>query len=249
MGMDETAVKELHTLSRRLILERLKKHTPARLTLDIDGSVIGITRMAEGMTVGYDQRKNGQRSYYLLFCTAGQSGQVLDVWHRPGGSALPPRARLSGGSGNAFFIVAPRRCLAHPAQIPRRSTLPDAAFAVAGDFSVSSRTLLQEGLRQSARAPIGDETLSPGQRRFQALTELMRLRRTCCDPQLPAPEAALPGCRPDAFAKLAQVLVANRHKALVFSQFVDYLRFVRARLDALGTSYQYLAGRARVSRR
>ena len=35
---------------------------------------------------------------------------------------------------------------------------------------------------------------------------------------------------------------AGGHKALVFSQFVDYLRLLRTRLDALAASYQYLDG-------
>jgi SNF2 family DNA or RNA helicase len=34
----------------------------------------------------------------------------------------------------------------------------------------------------------------------------------------------------------------GRHRALVFSQFVDVLTLVRARLDAQGISYQYLDG-------
>ena len=77
-GMDKTAVRELRRLSRSLVLERLK-HAPARLTLDFDGSVIGTTRMAEGTAVGYNKKKNRQRSYYPLFCTVAQTGQVLDV--------------------------------------------------------------------------------------------------------------------------------------------------------------------------
>ncbi len=43
-GMDKTAVKEPRTLSRALVRERLKKHAPARVTLDFDGSVIGTAR-------------------------------------------------------------------------------------------------------------------------------------------------------------------------------------------------------------
>jgi SNF2 family DNA or RNA helicase len=36
--------------------------------------------------------------------------------------------------------------------------------------------------------------------------------------------------------------VAGRHKALVFSQFTDFLKLLGARLDACGLSYQYLDG-------
>jgi len=83
-GLDKTAVKEYRTLSRSLVLDRLQALAPARLTLDFDGSVLGTTRMAEGTAVGYNKKKKGQRSYYPLFCTVAQTGQVLDVWHRPG---------------------------------------------------------------------------------------------------------------------------------------------------------------------
>jgi hypothetical protein len=34
--------------------------------------------------VGFNRKKKGQRSYYPLFCSVAQTGQVLDVWHRPG---------------------------------------------------------------------------------------------------------------------------------------------------------------------
>jgi len=45
-----------------------------------------------------------------------------------------------------------------------------------------------------------------------------------------------------AFAELAAELVANGHKALVFSQFVDFLTLLREPLDAAGIKYQYLDG-------
>ena len=122
------------------------------------------------------------------------------------------------------------------------SELPERTEIVLTVEPSPAERAFHEGLRQSALAAIGDESLSPGRRRFQVLTELMRLRRACCDPRLVAPEAAAPGCKLEAFTTVAQELVANRHKTLVFSQFVDYLKLVRASLDALGSSYQYLDG-------
>jgi SNF2 family DNA or RNA helicase len=41
---------------------------------------------------------------------------------------------------------------------------------------------------------------------------------------------------------LVQELVAGQHKALVFSQFTDYLKLLAERLEALGVAYQYLDG-------
>ena len=119
-GMDKTAVKELRTLSRSLVLQRLQALSPTRLTLDFDGSVLGTTRMAEGTAVGYNRKKKGQRSYYPLFCTVAQTGQVLDVWHRPG--------NVHDSNGARAFILA---CLNEIRQILPRAILEvrmDCAF-------------------------------------------------------------------------------------------------------------------------
>ena len=42
--------------------------------------------------------------------------------------------------------------------------------------------------------------------------------------------------------ELLDELLANKHKALVFSQFVDHLSLIRKSLDARGVHYQYLDG-------
>ena len=60
-GLDKTAVREYRTLSRSLVLDRLKALAPARLTLDFDGSVLGTMRMAEGTAVGYNKKKSATR--------------------------------------------------------------------------------------------------------------------------------------------------------------------------------------------
>lgn len=99
-----------------------------------------------------------------------------------------------------------------------------------------------EALRQSALDALADQSRLPQQRRFQVLAELMRVRRACCDPTLVTPNANVGSAKLDAFENLVQELIANRHKALVFSQFVDYLTLLRARLDELGIRYQYLDG-------
>jgi len=41
-------------------------------------------RGREGTAVGFNRKKKGARSYYPLFCTIAQTGQVFDVHHRPG---------------------------------------------------------------------------------------------------------------------------------------------------------------------
>lgn len=83
-SVDERAVEKLRRLCRELVLERLHAIRPRRLTLDFDGSVLSTGRAAEGSAVGFNRRKKGARSYYPLFCTIAQTGQVFDVLHRPG---------------------------------------------------------------------------------------------------------------------------------------------------------------------
>jgi hypothetical protein len=83
-GMDGRSVEQLREVNRQLVLDRLQSLGLARVTLDFDGSVIATGRFAEGSAIGFNRKKKGQRSYYPLFCTVAQTGQVLDVWHRPG---------------------------------------------------------------------------------------------------------------------------------------------------------------------
>ena len=101
-----------------------------------------------------------------------------------------------------------------------------------------------EALRRQALAEAGRALASgaPGEARLNILAQLTRLRRAACDPRLTTPEIKLPGAKVTAFAELAAELVANGHKALVFSQFVDFLTLLRAPLDAAGIPYQYLDG-------
>jgi Transposase DDE domain group 1 len=81
---DFASVTSLRQLIRQMVLEALSTIGLRRITLDFDGSVIGTGRSAEGSAVGFNRKKKGQRSYYPLFCTIAQTGQVFDVLHRPG---------------------------------------------------------------------------------------------------------------------------------------------------------------------
>jgi hypothetical protein len=92
------SVTALRQLCRQMVLEALSALGLRRLTLDFDGSVIGTGRYAEGTAVGFNRKKKGQRSYYPLFCTIAQTGQVFDVFHRPG------NVHDSKGAGD--FILA-----------------------------------------------------------------------------------------------------------------------------------------------
>jgi superfamily II DNA or RNA helicase len=101
---------------------------------------------------------------------------------------------------------------------------------------------LYRALREQALARV-HASGQPAQARMQLFAELMRMRRAACHPGLvltdgPAP----PSSKLGALEELIVELRENGHRALIFSQFVDYLQLVRARLEALGVSFQYLDG-------
>ena len=110
----------------------------------------------------------------------------------------------------------------------------------------SQERALYETLRRTALerlAAAGDTPAAlAGQKSIQILAEIMKLRRACCNPQLVAPEAGIASSKLAAFAELLDELLENRHKVLVFSQFVDHLNLIRAHLDQRAIRYQYLDG-------
>jgi hypothetical protein len=128
---DFQAVAALRQLCRQLVAERLSALGLRRLTVDFDGSVISTSRYAEGTAVGFNRHKKGQRSYYPLFCTVAQTGQVFDVHHRPG--------NVHDSNGAQDFILA---CVNH-----LRKALPSIQIEVRMDgafFSDALITLLSE---------------------------------------------------------------------------------------------------------
>ena len=83
--MDKASYSKLRKLTRDKVLSRLEKENLSRITLDFDGSICSTkSRKTEGTAVGFNKQKKGSRSYYPLFCTVAQTGQVLDHKHRPG---------------------------------------------------------------------------------------------------------------------------------------------------------------------
>jgi SNF2 family DNA or RNA helicase len=99
-----------------------------------------------------------------------------------------------------------------------------------------------EALRQCALETIAALDSAPGKRKLHILAEITRLRRACCNPALIDAAAALPAAKQEAFLELVEELIRNRHRALVFSQFVGHLTLIRAALDERGIGYEYLDG-------
>ncbi len=106
-----------------------------------------------------------------------------------------------------------------------------------------------EALRRNAMKSMEPNTNHPGHNQLKILAEIMKLRRACCHPRLVMEESSLGSSKLQAFEELVDELLDNRHKALVFSQFVGHLKLIRELLDRKGIHYHYLDGSTPVPQR
>ena len=118
---------------------------------------------------------------------------------------------------------------------------PRTEIVIPVDLS-EDETALYESLRRQAIDKLANLQQPQNQKAIEILAEMMKLRRACCNPNLVAPELGLASSKLALFAKLVDGLLENRHKVLVFSQFVDHLSLIRRHLDKEGIRYQYLDG-------
>ncbi|MEX0906134.1 MAG: DEAD/DEAH box helicase [Balneolaceae bacterium] len=77
--------------------------------------------------------------------------------------------------------------------------------------------------------------------RFAVLEGLLRLRQISCSPKLIEGESG-PSAKLSRFVELAEELISEGHRALVFSQFVGFLKLIEAEVKKQGWSYEYLDG-------
>jgi hypothetical protein len=155
-GADAQSVEHLAAVLREMVLERLVLLSLERITLDFDGSVIGTCRFAEGTAVGFNRRKKGQRSYYPLFCTVAQTGQVLAVLHRSG--------NVHDSNGAEAFI---RDCIRQV-----RAALPGVIIEVRADSAFFSDAIV--GLLQTEAV---EYTLSVPFERWAELKQRIETRQ------------------------------------------------------------------------
>jgi superfamily II DNA or RNA helicase len=99
-----------------------------------------------------------------------------------------------------------------------------------------------EALRRQAIETIETSDAPQGQQHLKALAEITRLRLACCNTALVDKTLDLPSSKLDAFFEIIDELIENKHRALVFSQFIGHLAIVRKELEKRKINYQYLDG-------
>ncbi len=76
---------DLDEVSRFVVCDGLSKIPLARMTLDIDGSVVTTGQHVGGATRGYNPHKRKNPSYYPITIMIAQTGHVWSQRNRPGG--------------------------------------------------------------------------------------------------------------------------------------------------------------------
>ncbi len=99
-----------------------------------------------------------------------------------------------------------------------------------------------EALRRKAIENIESGNGEMGDKRFQILAELMRLRQACCHPRMVEPTSELGSSKLNLLAETVEELIEEGHKILIFSQFVKHLTLVREWVEQQNIAYQYLDG-------
>ena len=110
-------------------------------------------------------------------------------------------------------------------------------------------SLLYEAYRLKAIETIEKADDKPGGKHLRILAELTKLRQLCCNPALVIPDTDITSSKLKVFGDMVEELLENKHKALVFSQFVGHLAILQNFLDAKKINYQYLDGSTRVKER
>ena len=108
-----------------------------------------------------------------------------------------------------------------------------------------AETVFYEALRKRAvedLESLAAKARPDGDGRLEILAHLTRLRRACCNPALVHSGEAPASSKLTVFGETVAELLANRHKVLVFSQYVDNLKLIETYLRKVDVSYQYLDG-------
>lgn len=108
---------------------------------------------------------------------------------------------------------------------------------------------MYEAQRSLALDKLADADNEKGGKQMQILAEITRLRRFCCNPSLVLPKAGIASSKLKVFGQIVDELLSNKHKALVFSQFVGHLALIKAHLQEKNISFQYLDGSTPVKQR
>ncbi|HGY55599.1 MAG TPA: hypothetical protein ENK44_07865 [Caldithrix abyssi] len=103
---------------------------------------------------------------------------------------------------------------------------------------------LYDKWRLSYRDSIMQEIESKGlnKSKFKVLEGLTKLRQIACHPELVDPKFIDTSGKFDALVEMVEEIISEKHKVLIFSQFVQMLQIIKRNLDGNNIPYSYLDG-------
>ncbi len=115
------------------------------------------------------------------------------------------------------------------------------------ELTAGQRRLYMAELRRSREQvfDLADDENNLRRNRVAVLAALTRLRQICCHPALIGADAALGSGKFDTVFALLEELIAEGHKVLLFSQFVQCLKLLEKELVERQMSYHVLTGSTR----
>jgi superfamily II DNA or RNA helicase len=108
------------------------------------------------------------------------------------------------------------------------------------DFSPEERAMYEAVRQQALESATVEGEDQPN--RIRVLAGIMKLRRACCHGSLVIPDREWMAGKISTLVEIMLDLRESGHRALVFSQFVDFLDIMREAFNEHGITYQYLDG-------
>ncbi|HYD48521.1 MAG TPA: DEAD/DEAH box helicase [Terriglobales bacterium] len=199
-----------------------------------------------------------QAQYRLALTGTPLENRPLDLWSimnfvNPG--YLGSRTQFSGSFDRVDAPPHTRALLAAKLRpVLLRRLKKEVAQDLPDRIEERQDCLLTEGQRQlylaelrRSRKLVDDLSSEPGgirNNKIQILAALTRLRQICCHPALGGGDAELGSGKFDAVFELLEPLLAEGHKVLLFSQFVQCLRLLEKELRSRSLGYHLLTGQS-----
>lgn len=220
IGDEAQHIKNRRTLSAG-VLRRLRTHGRFLLTgTPVENRIEDLCSLFEFLLPGY------------LASAAGRSSGSGDQRWSP--EAVRQRA--------APYILRRTKVVVAP-ELPEK--LEQTVYC---EMEPRQQQLYRDFLEQSGRAILDLELggANEGRVRMEVLKQILRLRQICADPRLIEPEfGATDSSKWNVLREVLNEARDGGHRVLVFSQFVQLLKRVRADLEQSGWSCAYLDGATR----
>jgi len=234
----------------------LRRDIEAWRTIDLHAAILDEAQGIKNPDAAVTRAARELRARHRLALTGTpMENRALDLWSilsftNPGylGNRVNFSARYDRGAAphvRALLGARLRPLLLRRTKLEVAPELPDRIEErVDCEMTRGQRQLYLAELRRSRRLldEIGREPDGLRKNRITILAALTRLRQICCHPALVGGRDSLGSGKFDTLFEQLEPLLAEGHKVLVFSQFVECLKLLAAEMRERGMPFHMLTG-------